>query len=252
MEFKQFIEKSVLEAGKIIIENLNKNKEIIDKGEVDFATHVDHEVELFLRNKIEKTYPDHTIVGEELGESLSTSDYRWFIDPIDGTKNYAHNLPGFSVSVALAKNEEVIASAVYDPSKKELFSASKGEGAFLNGKKIECGKKKNLKKCILVCNRGFSYTKYNRFQYINLTKKCPVLRILGGAALEICYIACGRLDIFVNTRIYPWDFAAGILIAKEAGAKITDFKGKKVSLTETDIIISNSFIFPEVLNIIRG
>ena len=151
MEFKEFIEQLALEAGKIIGDNLDKHKEIVTlKGEYDFTTHVDHEVEQFVRNKIEEKYPGHSIMGEELGESQSTSEYKWFIDPIDGTKNYAHNLAGFSVSIGLAKNGEVIAGAVCDPLRKELFSAAKGGGAFLNGNKIECSSRKEFMKCIKI------------------------------------------------------------------------------------------------------
>ncbi len=214
-------------AGKILREGLNSKHQIHHKGPTDLVTDKDKLSEKYLIETILERYPDHSIVSEESGAVNGQHIQRWYIDPLDGTINYAHGLPLFSVSLAFANEQGMQIGVVYDPMMDECFWAERGGGAFLNGKPIQVSETQQLIDALL-CT-GFPYNMNsveNNLEYHNRFSLCSQgVRRLGSAALDLCYVACGRLDGFWETRLQPWDCAAGALIALEAGAKVSDMAG---------------------------
>lgn len=237
-------------AGDILIDNYGKSNKIIQKGKKDYATNVDIEVEKLIVKEIEKQYPDHSIVGEELGNKKRSSQYTWYIDPLDGTKNYFNKIPLFGVSIALAKNNKLVLGVINLPALNELYYAEEGSGAYLNDKKIIISNKKDFEECILGSNPGYARSKYESAIYRAIARKVSSTRIFGCATVDLCFLASGKIDIYMNSLLNPWDFAAGVLIAKEAGAEITTNKGNQIELHKTDIILANKHLHQEVLKII--
>ena len=226
------------------------NKEGIN----NLVTEADHAAEKAIFGVIRATYPDHYILSEEAGEIKQESEYKWIIDPIDGTVNFAHGIPLNCVSIAVEKNGEIILGAVYNPHLNEFFLAEKGKGATLNDKPIQVSAETQAIKACLVT--GFPYT------YINLPngpleiferfirKGVPVRR-LGSAAIDLCWVACGRFDGFYEHKLEAWDSAAGYLIVEEAGGRVTDFDGNKFSPYQHRIVATNGKIHDELLDVIH-
>jgi len=203
---------------------------------------------------IERKREEINLVTEESGETSKTSEYKWIIDPLDGTTNYTHSFPVFCVSIALEYKGEVIIGVVYDPNLDELFYAEKGKGAFLNGKKISVSKTDKLIKSMLAT--GFPYNvKENPDNcvehFVNFLMEAQAIRRLGSAALDLVYVACGRLDGFWEVDLNPWDVAAGKIIIEEAGGMITDFYGNKFSIYTKGVVASNGLIHQQMLEIIK-
>jgi myo-inositol-1(or 4)-monophosphatase len=223
------LERLAREAGAILREGYNKEHQISYKGVIDLVTEIDHASESFLLKEIQTHFPDSHIIAEESGETKGTNGGIWYIDPLDGTVNYAHHIPVFCVSIAYAFNGIVTLGAVYDPLRDELFSAERGKGATLNGRRIQPSKTAELQKSLLVT--GFPYDTWNtekdNFKYFEkLGKMTQGVRRLGSAALDGCYVAAGRFDGFWELTLKPWDIAAAGLIAEEAGARVTATDGK--------------------------
>jgi myo-inositol-1(or 4)-monophosphatase len=248
--------KAAKEAGKIHLKYFNTALKIKTKScHRDRLTKADLESEKKIVSTIRKAYPDHNILAEENHYKKTGSDYTWIIDPLDGTNNFSHNLPIFCTSIALARKDDLIAAAIYDPIRKELFTAEKGRGAFLNGKRISVTKTSNLKDSLLVT--GFYYDRgkpmlqtvenIRRF----LLKKVLGIRRLGSAALDLCNVACGRMDGFWEFFLNTWDFAAGMLLIEEAGGRVTGKKGKKKGLKSGFIVASNKKIHSKMLKVIK-
>ena len=243
------------EAGKFLKENENKISEINEKGSfTNLVTNVDKGSEKMIKEFIAQNFPGHGILAEESGASSPSSEYRWIIDPLDGTTNFTHGFPVYCVSIGVEFKGEVIAGAVYDPNFDELFSAEKGSGAFLNGKKMKVTSTDNLERSMLAT--GFPYDiKHNPFNCIQhfeaFLTRTQAVRRLGSAALDICYVAAGRLDGFWEVNLHPWDTAAAALIANEAGAKVTGFHGEKYSVYQRDIVLSNGLIHDEMIEVLR-
>ncbi len=260
-KFLEFAKQLALKAGNILIENRGKSFKAKDKGNKDYATNVDIMVERIIVDEIKKNFPDHSIVGEELGSTKSSSQtvsqFTWYIDPLDGTKNYFNGINLFAVSIALVKNNAPIVAVVYNPATNELFYAAKGEGAYLGGckgsngvaKRITIAKKKEFEGCILATNPGYTRSKFESIFYRAVARKVSTVRILGSVSMDLCYLACGRLDIYMNSRSFPWDFVAGVLIAEEAGAIVTTSQNMTVQLKETDLVVSNTVLHEQVLKI---
>ena len=243
------------EAGRFLKENEGKISEINEKGSfTNLVTDIDKGSEAMIKEFVQKNFPDHGILAEESGASSPTSEYRWIIDPLDGTTNFTHAFPVYCVSIAVEQKGEVIAGAVYDPNFDELFSAEKGSGAYLNGRKLQVTAAAKLEKSMLAT--GFPYdvrnNPFNCVQHFEeFLVKTQAVRRLGSAALDICYVAAGRLDGFWEVNLHPWDTAAAVLITTEAGGRVTGFKGEKYSIYQRDIVLSNGMIHDEMLEIIK-
>jgi myo-inositol-1(or 4)-monophosphatase len=215
-------------AGDILRDGYSKEHQISYKGVIDLVTEVDHASEAYLLKEIQTHFPESHILTEERGEIKGVNEGNWFIDPLDGTVNYSHHVPLFSVSIAYAFKGVVILGTVYDPMRDELFAAERGMGAFLNGAPIHASQTTELQRSLLVT--GFPYdtwhTKQDNFaNFEKLGKKTQGVRRLGSAAIDASYVAAGRFDAFWEFSLKPWDVAAGGLIAEEAGAIVTALDG---------------------------
>ena len=222
------IERLAREAGAILRAGYNTEHQVNYKGVIDLVTEVDHQSEAFLLGEVRKQFEAHHILAEESGIIQGSDEHIWYIDPLDGTVNYAHHIPIFAVSIAYAFQGRLTLGAVYDPMREEMFSAERGKGAFLNGKVIQVSSTNELQKSLLVT--GFPYdawdTKYDNFaNFVRFGKLTQGVRRLGSAALDLCYVAAGRFDGFWEMSLKPWDVAAGGLICEEAGAKVTNVEG---------------------------
>jgi myo-inositol-1(or 4)-monophosphatase len=228
-------------AGDILRAGYQREHQVKFKGVIDLVTEVDHQSEEYLLNEIRNHFDDHHILAEESGETAGDKDHVWYIDPLDGTVNYAHHIPIFCVSIAYASRGTVKLAAVYDPMRGEMFSAERGKGAHLNGKPISVSSADELQKSLLVT--GFPYdawdTPQDNFGYfVKFAKITQGVRRLGSAALDLCYVAAGRFDGFWELSLKPWDVAAGGLIAEEAGARVTNVKGGPDYLSSPQSIIA--------------
>ena len=223
------LERLAREAGSILRNSYNKEHTVHYKGVIDPVTEADHASEAFLIGEIQSHFPGSHILAEESGSIQGSNEDIWYIDPLDGTVNYAHHVPIFCVSIALAVKGVLTLGAIYDPMRDEMFTAEKGKGAFLNGKKLQVSNTNELGKSLLVT--GFPYDTWNteldNFKYFErLAKRTQGVRRLGSAALDACYVGAGRFDGFWEYKLKPWDVAAGGLIAAEAGAKVTSIDGR--------------------------
>jgi myo-inositol-1(or 4)-monophosphatase len=242
-------------AGRFLKENEGKISEIKEKGSfTNLVTDIDKGSEAMIKSFIQQNFPGHGILAEESGASSPTSEYRWIIDPLDGTTNFTHAFPVYCVSIAVELKGELIAGAVYDPNFDELFSAEKGAGAYMNGRKLQVTSTDKLEKSMLAT--GFPYdvrnNPFNCVQHFEeFLVKAQAVRRLGSAALDICYVAAGRLDGFWEVNLHPWDTAAAVLITTEAGGKVSGFKGEKYSIYQRDIVLSNGTIHDEMLDLIK-
>jgi myo-inositol-1(or 4)-monophosphatase len=241
-------------AGKILKDNFGKSLEIDFKGDINLVTDIDRLSEKTIVEIIMDKYPDHQILAEESEGKRSESPYRWIIDPLDGTTNYAHGFPFFCVSIALEKDREIILGIIYDPLLEEFFVAEKGKGAYLNKKKIEVSSTDNLIHSLLAT--GFPYDlreseENNIDHFNNFIMSAQAVRRAGSAALDLCYVAMGRFDGFWELKLSPWDVAAGSLIVKEAGGIVTDFKGGDFDIYSKEILASNKKIHNEMVQVLK-
>ena len=225
------------------------------KGEIDLVTEMDHRSEAFLLGEIKEHFPAHLIVAEESGTLSGDDCCKWYVDPLDGTVNYAHGIPIFSVSIAFAEHGDLSLGVVYDPIQDECFSAQRGSGARLNGQPLRVSTAESLDRSLLVT--GFPYDirtnpENNLDHYARFSLRTQGVRRLGSAALDLCYVAAGRFDGFWEFRLSPWDLAAGGLIAREAGALVTDMQGGPNFLSAPySLIAANPSIHTQILKVIR-
>jgi myo-inositol-1(or 4)-monophosphatase len=254
--YKEFIIGVVKECGdNIIMKHYGNKKEINFKGEIDLVTNADKESEEFIIKQIMSKYPEHQILCEESNlVNERYEDFRWIVDPLDGTTNFSHDYPLFCISVALEYKGEVVLGVVYDPLHRELFCAVRGEGANLNGKVIRVSKISSLDKSLVATGFGYDI-RYNPGKSIDyfarMLLKTQAMRRDGSAALDLCYVACGRFDAFYELRLFPWDVAAGTLIVKEAGGRVSDYKGGACTIYQREILASNGLIHGEILEVFR-
>lgn len=232
-------------AGAILREGYGKRHSIGYKGSIDLVTEMDRRSEAYVVGQIQTKFPDHTIYAEESGQIDGEEGACWYIDPLDGTTNYAHDMPNFAVSVAYAENGELELGVVYDPMRDECYSATRGGGAFLNGKEIHVSGAKELLSSLLVT--GFPYdqvrSEKNLANFCHFTRLSQGVRRLGSAAIDLCYIAAGRLDGYWEISLQPYDLAAGALIVREAGGKITSMNGEEnLFIPPYSIAAANPFI----------
>lgn len=253
-KFKKIAITAAKSAGLILKKNLGKARSIEYKGVIDIVTEMDRKAEDLIIKTIKKEFPAHGILTEESNEQKSSSEYRWIIDPLDGTTNYSHGYPVFCVSIALEKEGEIILGVVYDPVLNELFTAEKDKDAFINNKKIKVSKIRKLTKSLLAT--GFPYdvrtsSQNNLDHFSNFAVRAQAIRRAGSAALDMCYVACGRFDGFWEMKLKPWDTAAAMLIIREAGGMVTDFNGGPFSMYSGETMASNGLIHNEMLNVLQ-
>ena len=239
---------TALEAGQILREEYERPPDIAYKGDVDLVTQADKRSERAIVRKLSKYFPEHTISAEEgLGHQRS-EEFRWHVDPLDGTTNFAHKYPCFSVSIALAQNGSVLAGVVYNPISNELFAAALGEGARLNGKRISVSQVSTLSTSLL-CT-GFPVHKRrasnNIHYYYDFTLRSHGVRRDGSAALDLASVACGRFDGFWEFGLNAWDTAAGVLLVREAGGSVSDFDGNPYALGGPVVLATNARIHEEM------
>ena len=238
------------EAGALLVEYFKQHVKIEYKGDADLVTAADRNSEILIRERIKTRWPSHDILGEEQGLVDTGSDYRWYVDPLDGTTNFAHGFPVFCVSLALEYQKRRIAGVVYDPTRNELFAAEQGSGAYLNQHRIQVSKIAKLSESLVAT--GFPSHKRHKNPnihfYHQITLRTHGVRRAGSAALDLCYVASGRFDAFWEFNLNPWDTAAGVLIAEEAGGKVTDFKGGPFQIDSRETLASNHLLHPSLLN----
>jgi myo-inositol-1(or 4)-monophosphatase len=242
------------EAGALLMQYFQQGLKIEYKGDADLVTAADRASEALIRERVSKQFPSHDVMGEEQGLKDRGSEYRWYVDPLDGTTNFAHGYPVFAVSMALehrSRDEEArIAGVVYDPTRDELFTVEKGKGALRNGKPIHVSKAAQLKECLLAT--GFPSHKRHKnpniFFYHQITLKTHGVRRAGAAALDLCNVACGRFDGFWEFNLNPWDTAAGVLLVEEAGGRVTRFDGSAFELNSRETLASNGLVHDALLH----
>jgi len=242
-------------AGLMLRENIQGEREITYKGDINLVTEMDMRSERVVVEMLLASFPGHGIIAEEETKIQAASGYQWIIDPLDGTTNYAHGYPCFSVSIALEHKGEVIVGVVYDPMRDELFSAQKDAGATLNGKAIKVSGTDRLIQSLLAT--GFPYdrktSEKNNLDYFHdLLMASQEVRRDGSAALDLCYVASGRFDGFWELKLKPWDVAAGSLIAREAGGMVSDFTGTGFNIHSDELLASNGIIHGALVDILQS
>jgi len=217
------------------------------------VTDFDAAAEKLILDQLKQAFPDHAFFSEEIGDDHIESDYRWVVDPIDGTSNYARQIPFFCISIGLTYKGEPILGVVYQPITDELFTAERGKGAFLNGKEIKVANVSELNKAFITVDRGKSQYEKERFVNIvvELTKHIRSMRMPGSGALQTCYVACGRFDAAIFNGLSFYDVAAAAIIAQEAGAQISDFSARTWKLKTGDMIISHPSFQPKLTKILQ-
>ena len=240
-------------AGEVLREGFGAHHRVRYKGEVDIVTEIDERAEEVIREALLGAYPSYSMLAEEGGETAGEGDARWIVDPLDGTTNYAHGLPLFAVSIALEKAGEVVAGVVHDPMRQETFVAERGRGARLNDESIGVSETDDLVRALVVT--GFPYDREEVPAAIDLfgrlSMRTQSMRRLGSAALDLCYVAAGRLDAYYERGGYAWDVAAGSLLIEEAGGKITDYKGRPFEMEGKEVIASNGLLHPKLIDFTR-
>lgn len=239
------------EAGEILREEMEQPPTIAYKGDFDLVTQADRRSEQLIVRRLLERFPQHAVAAEEGTGKDTGSEYRWHVDPLDGTTNFAHGYPCFCVSMALAQRNELLLGVIYNPIYQELFAAARGEGATFNDKKIICSKIDTLKNSLL-CT-GFPNHKRlanpNIHYYWDFTLRSHGVRRDGSAALDLAYVAMGRFDSFWEFGLNPWDTAAGVVLVEEAGGKITDLQGQPYVLGGPSILASNGLIHAEMVRV---
>jgi len=232
------------EAGALLMGHFRQRVAIEYKGDADLVTVADRSSEALIRERITARWPGHDILGEEQGLVDTGSEYRWYIDPLDGTTNFAHGYPVFCVSMALEHLGKRIAGVIFDPTRDELFSAALGSGAYLNGEAIHVSKIANLAECLVAT--GFPSHKRHKnpniFFYHQITLRTHGVRRAGSAALDLCCVASGRFEGFWEFNLNPWDTAAGVLIVEEAGGRVSDFAGGPFEINSRQTLASNGLV----------
>jgi myo-inositol-1(or 4)-monophosphatase len=241
-------------AGEVLREGIDKIAWIKHKGEINLVTEMDIKSEALIKRKIGESFPDHQIMAEESDVPKQESAFRWIVDPLDGTTNYAHGFPMFCVSIALEIDGRVGIGVVYDPVRDELFTGTRGGGALLNGRPITVSAETDLGRSLIAT--GFPYdlrtSEANNLDNWNaMIYRARALRRAGAAALDLCYVATGRFDGFWELKLYPWDVAAGGLIIEEAGGRVTDLAGNPHSIYSKEILASNGKIHSQMSEILR-
>ena len=253
-QWKSFAVDLARKAGLLLKEKFSQTHIIDYKGDINIVTEADKMSEVLIMEAISRQFPDHGILSEESPAVTGAGKIRWIVDPLDGTTNYAHGYPVFCVSIALEIEDKIVLGVIYDPMRDDMFVAARGEGAFLNEKKIAVSSVKDLSRSLLAT--GFPYdireSKENNLDYFNaMAVKVQAIRRAGAAALDLAYLAAGRFDGFWELKLKPWDTAAASLIVEEAGGVISDITGDQWHLQSPAILASNGLIHEQMIRIIQ-
>ncbi len=241
-------------AGAILDEYARNGFRVEHKDALNLVTDADTHSEQAIVETIGRAFPDHEILAEERGQAGSRSPFKWIIDPLDGTTNFAHGFPAYAVSIGVEHEGRGILGVVFDPTRQELFVGEAGAGATLNGKPIHVSRTPKLDGALLVT--GFAYdirvSKQNNLDHFaNFAVRTQGVRRMGAAAIDLCYVACGRFDGFWELKLHPWDTAAGSVIVTEAGGRMSDFAGKPFSIYGQEMIASNGLIHAEMVEVLN-
>ena len=253
---EKFIKLLIKDAGAILKEAYYSDiSQVHYKGNIDMVTETDIRLENFINKAIIKKFPQDIIISEETNFEMKHGKRRWIIDPLDGTTNFVHKMPFVNISIALEINGEIRFGAVYNPILNELFYAEKDKGSFLNDTKISVSNNTELRNCLVAT--GFPYDRWERGDYyikefLSFTKTTQGVRRMGAAAIDLCYVAAGRLDGFFERQLKPWDMAAGSLMVLEAGGKISKYNGENWSCNDDTIIASNGSIHSNMVDILQN
>ncbi len=259
-EFAHIADGIARQAGALLRKFYGKGVSTEYKGDVDIVTEADRASEQLIREKLKAAFPAHGVYGEEGTRDQMESEYRWYVDPLDGTTNFAHGFPAFCVVLGLEHRPaglaadadgEIVAGVIYDPLRNEMFTAERGKGAFLNGRAIHVSRTKTLQESLTAT--GFPSQKRhaspNVHFYQQITLRSHGVRRAGSAALDLAYVACGRLDGFWEFNLNPWDTSAGVLLVTEAGGTVTHFDGGKFTLDSREVLATNKLILPEITHV---
>ena len=251
------IVKACRKAAKVLIRDFGEVEklQVSLKGPGDFVTLSDKRVEKILIDELQKARPNYSILSEETGEIKNDKEFKWIIDPIDGTSNFLHGIPHFGISIGLEHMEEIVCGIIFDPIKDEMFTAEKGNGSYVNNHRMRVSSRSKLKDCLIVTggprrnlkDRDLALKEYDKF---SSSVDIPV-RKMGSASLDMAYVAAGRFDGMWQRNLNYWDIAAGIILVKEAGGFITDFKGGREYIKNKTILVTNSKINQEMLEILK-
>jgi myo-inositol-1(or 4)-monophosphatase len=243
-----------VEAGALLKRNVSNVSKVMRKGKIDLVTEMDLKSEKLIVSNLKSEFPEFSFLTEEAEAVDTESEFRWIVDPLDGTTNYTHGFPFWCVSIGLEYRCRMVAGIVYDPNLAELFTAASGMPSRLNGKKIEVTDRRKLSDSLLAT--GFPYdirtSKENNLNFFNtFARKAQAVRRAGSAALDLCYLAAGRFDGFWELKLHPWDTAAGQVIVEQAGGKVTDFTGGKYSIFGKYILATNGKIHSQMIEVLR-
>lgn len=252
-----FVIQTARDAGRILAERLGRSVQISRKGDIDLVTESDLASEKLIIERIRTYYPRHAILAEESGEAVfegsTESEWKWIIDPLDGTTNYSHGYPCFCVSIGVERRGKMELGVVYDPMREEVFAAERGQGATLNERRIRVSAIDELNRAML-CT-GFPYDVRERPHFArhfsNFTMKAQAVRRDGSAAIDLAYVACGRFDGFWEDGLNAWDVAAGVLLIEEAGGKVSNFQGAELDIYTPQVLCSNALIHEDMIRVLE-
>jgi myo-inositol-1(or 4)-monophosphatase len=238
------------EAGSLLMDYFRQHVKIEYKGDVDLVTVADRKSEALILERIQKQFPGHDVMGEEGTRIETGAEYKWYVDPLDGTTNFAHGYPVFCVSLAVERKGQRVAGVIYDPTRDEMFSAALGGGALLNDKAIHVSATANLAECLI--GTGFPSHKRHKnpniYFYHQLTLRTHGVRRAGSAALDLCNVASGRYDGFWELNLNPWDTAAGVLIVEESGGRVTDLSGGPFQIASRETLATNGLVHDAIMH----
>jgi len=244
------------DAGRILIERFGRITQITNKGDIDLVTEADLAAERFIIERIKSHYPRHAILAEESDASgikyEGSGEFKWIIDPLDGTTNYAHGYPAFCVSVALERAGRVEIGVIYDPLRDEMLAAERGEGATLNGRRIHVSEAEKLNDAMLCTGFPYNVREIRDFarHFYNFIMNAQAVRRDGSAALDLAYVACGRFDGFWEEGLRPWDVAAGVLLIEEAGGRVSYYDGSPFKIYTPPILASNGLVHEAMMRVL--
>lgn len=248
------------EAGAILIDRLGRAIQVSHKGDIDLVTEADLAAEKFIIERVRSYFPRHAILAEESGASEDEatlipgkSEWKWIIDPLDGTTNYSHGYPCFCVSIGIERAGKIEIGVIYDPTRDEVFAAERGQGATMNDRRIRVSEVEDLNRAML-CT-GFPYNVRERpnfaRDFTNFTMQAQAVRRDGSASLDLAYVACGRFDGFWEDGLNAWDVAAGVLLIEEAGGRVTDYDGDRLDIYTPKVLASNGLIHEAMMRVLR-
>ena len=251
-----FAMQTARDAGQILLDKFGRKINVSKKGDINLVTEADLASEKFIIERIKSHYPKHAILAEESGEAVlvdGNSSWKWIIDPLDGTTNFAHGYPCFCVTMALEYEDKIVVAVTYDPTRDEMFAAEKDNGASLNGRQIRVSDTEKLSEALIVTGFPYNFKEKEDFarHLTEFLRRARGVRRDGSAAIDMAYIACGRFDGFWEEGLNPWDMAAGILLIEEAGGRVSYYDDSPFSIYQPPVCASNGLIHSEMIEVLR-